>query len=242
MAPVPASVSPSPGAAVAVLKAAINNSHIYEPQTLIDVLTLSSQRYPSQKLSFIGSQARDSDIQTKTFGEFNASVRKLAYTMMEWNKPASSVVVVYLTEHEDNMSAVWACLLAGLVPCLQPALSAQQKHREGHVQHIQTVLKAPVWLTNEVGAQQIGAGLGISVRLFSEVKATAAEVNVPYNWSPAVPGPDDDAILFLTSGSTGFSKVVAHTHRTILAAARAKGVAYGLTHRSSILNCEYLSS
>jgi hypothetical protein len=45
-------------------------------------------------------------------------------------------IVVYLTEHEDNMAAVWACLLAGYVPCLQPALSAQQAHKEGHVTHI----------------------------------------------------------------------------------------------------------
>ncbi|KAG2066630.1 atromentin synthetase [Suillus decipiens] len=207
-----------------------------QPNTLHDVITQASDRYPSHELAFITSSAHNSSIQTKSFSAFNQHVRSLARAMLEWGKPTGSVVVVYLTEHEDNMAAVWACLLAGYVPCLQPALSAQQAHKEGHVAHIKNLFGSAIWLTNESGAEQISTISGLEVHLFSELKSSAETFTVSADWVAYEAKPDDEAILFLTSGSTGFSKAVVHTHRTILAACRAKGQSYGLTSESRVLN------
>jgi acyl-CoA synthetase (AMP-forming)/AMP-acid ligase II len=145
---------------------------------------------------------------------------------------------VYLTEHEDNMTAVWACLLAGYLPCLQPMLSAQEAHRAGHVAHINNLFGSATWLTSELGASQISSIPGLEVHLFSVLKSSGEKFTVAADWVAYKPKPDDDAILFLTSGSTGFSKAVVHTHRTILAASRAQGQNYGLTSESQILNCK----
>ncbi|KAG1857008.1 atromentin synthetase [Suillus subalutaceus] len=207
-----------------------------QPNTLHDVIAQAVDCYPSHELGFITSSAHDSSIQTKTFSAFNQSVRNLARAMLQWGKPTGSVVVVYLTEHEDNMAAVWACLLAGYVPCLQPALSAQQAHKEGHVAHIKNLFGSAIWLTSELGAEQISTLSGLEVHLFSELKASAEIFTVSADWIGYEAKPDDEAILFLTSGSTGFSKAVVHTHRTILAACRAKGQSYGLTSESRVLN------
>jgi acyl-CoA synthetase (AMP-forming)/AMP-acid ligase II len=211
-----------------------------QPNTLHDVIAQAVDRYPSHELGFITSSAHDSSIQTKTFAAFNQSVRNLARAMLEWGKPAGSIVVVYLTEHEDNMAAVWACLLAGYVPCLQPALSAQQAHKEGHVAHIKNLFGSATWLTSELGAEQISSIAGLEIHLLSELRASAEKFAVPADWVAYEAKPDDEAILFLTSGSTGFSKAVVHTHRTILAACRAKGESYGLTSESQVLNCKLL--
>ncbi|KAG2346155.1 atromentin synthetase [Suillus weaverae] len=206
-----------------------------QPNTLHDVIAQVVDRYPLRELGFIASSAPDS-IQTKTFSAFNQYVRNLARAMLEWGKPTGSVVIVYLTEHEDNMAAVWACLLAGYVPCLQPALSAQQTHKEGHVVHIKNLFGSATWLTNEVGTEQIRTISGLDVHLLSELKASAEKFTVTADWVSYEAKPDDEAVLFLTSGSTGFSKAVVHTHRTILAACRAKGQSYGLTCESRVLN------
>ncbi|KAG1800376.1 atromentin synthetase [Suillus plorans] len=207
-----------------------------QPNTLHDVIAQAVDRYPSHELGFITSSAHDSSIQTKTFSTFNQYVRNLARAMLEWGKPTGSIVVVYLTEHEDNMAAVWACLLAGYVPCLQPALSAQQAHKEGHVAHIKNLFGSAIWLTNELGAEQISTISGLEVHLLSELKASADTFSVSVDWVAYEAKADDEAILFLTSGSTGFSKAVVHTHRTIIAACRAKGQSYGLTSESRVLN------
>jgi acyl-CoA synthetase (AMP-forming)/AMP-acid ligase II len=220
---------------VAALKTSVISM---QPNTLHEVISQAVDRYPSHELGFITSSAHDSSIQTKTFSTFNQNVRNLAHAMLEWGKPTGSVVVVYLTEHEDNMAAVWACLLAGYVPCLQPALSAQQAHKEGHVAHIKNLFGSAIWLTSELGAEQISSISGLEVHLLAELKASAERFTVPADWVAYEAKPDDEAILFLTSGSTGFSKAVVHTHRTILAACRAKGESYGLTSESQILNCK----
>ncbi|KAG1769937.1 atromentin synthetase [Suillus placidus] len=206
------------------------------PNTLHDVIAQAAHRYPLHELGFITSSAHDSSIKTKTFSAFNQDVRNLARAILEWGKPRGSIVIVYLTEHEDNMAAVWACLLAGYLPCLQPMLSAQQAHKEGHVAHINNLFSSATWLTNELGVAQISSIPGLEVHLLSVVKSLGEKFTVAADWVAYEPKPDDDAILFLTSGSTGFSKAVVHTHRTILAACRAQGQNYGLTSESKILN------
>ncbi|KAH7884191.1 atromentin synthetase [Phlebopus sp. FC_14] len=231
----PVATSPTPNV-IASIKASVNPRQTgRHSATLLDVLSQAAKQYPSHELGFITSSAHDS-IQTKTFSSFNQQVRNLARALADLGKPAGSVVVVYLTEHEDNMAAVWACLLAGYVPCLQPLLSAQQAHKEGHVAHIKKLFGSATWLTNETGAEQVSSIAGLEVHLFSELKAAAEGYSVSADWVARAAELDDEAILFLTSGSTGFSKAVVHTHRTILAAAAAKGENYGLTSESKILN------
>nr|A0A0S2E7X0.1 RecName: Full=Inactive atromentin synthetase invA4; AltName: Full=Nonribosomal peptide synthase-like enzyme invA4; Short=NRPS-like [Paxillus involutus]ALN66884.1 quinone synthetase [Paxillus involutus] len=203
------------------------------PITLLHVFSRAVSQYPNHELNFITSSAHDS-IHTKTFTEFDQYVRALAQAMLAWGKPAGSVIVVYLTEHEDNMAAIWASLFAGYVPCLQPALSAQQAHKEGHVAHIKNLFSSATWLTNESGAEQVQSIPGLDIHLLSELQASAETVSVDFQTHQ--PHLDDEAILFLTSGSTGFSKAVVHTHRTILAGCNAKGQSYGLTSESKIMN------
>ncbi|KAG1737993.1 atromentin synthetase [Suillus lakei] len=218
------------------VSSAATTDFVTVPHTLHDVIAQAADRYPLHELGFITSSAHDSSIQTKTFSSFNQYVRNLARAMLEWGKPKGSIIVVYLTEHEDNMVAIWACLLAGYLPCLQPALSAQQAHKEGHVAHITNLFGSATWLTSEFGAEQITSIPGLEVHLLSELKTSGKMFTVPVDWVAYQAKPDDDAILFLTSGSTGFSKAVVHTHRTILAACRAQGQNYGLTSESQVLN------
>ncbi|KIJ66176.1 hypothetical protein HYDPIDRAFT_167065 [Hydnomerulius pinastri MD-312] len=174
---------------------------IHIDKTFFQIRSHVVSRYPKHELSFITSSAHDSSIQTKTFSTFNQYVRTLAQAMRAWGKPTGSVIVVYLTEHEDNMAAVWACMLAGYVPCLQPALSAQQEHKEGHITHISNLLSSMIWLTNDSGAEQIKAIAGLDIHLFSELKASTETLGTKF--TAHQPRPDDEAILFLTSGSTG---------------------------------------
>ncbi|KAG2146607.1 atromentin synthetase [Suillus bovinus] len=204
--------------------------------TVRDIIAQAAECYPSHKLSFITSSAHDSSIQTKTFSAFNQYVHNVGRAMLEWGKPMGSIIVVYLTEHEENMAAIWAYLMAGYIPCLQPVLSAQQAHKEAHVTHIKNLFESAIWLTNKLGAEQISSIDGLGVHLFSDLKASAETFTVPPDWVASEPKPDDHAMLFLNLGSTGFSKAVVHTHRTIIAACHTKELCFGPPSESRVLN------
>jgi acyl-CoA synthetase (AMP-forming)/AMP-acid ligase II len=155
------------------------------------------------------------------------------------------IVIVYLSSHQDNTLAVWSALCAGFVPCLLPNLTAQLDHRKAHIEHLNSLLTSdgvkPIWLTHQIGSGQLNeaGAAGLNIKLFDDIKKAVEVQECPKDFQFAPAEPDSEAILFLTSGSTGFSKAVVHTHRTILNACVSKAEAYKLTPKSTIMNCKW---
>lgn len=73
--------------------------------------------------------------------------------------------------------------------------------------------------------------------IFDDLTA-AVSSEIPMRYRGALPAASDVAALFLTSGLTGFSKIVAHTHQSLLAACQAKIGEYELGSRDTVLNCK----
>jgi len=142
--------------------------------------------------------------------------------------------------------AVWSAICAGFVPCLLPNLTAQLDHRKAHIEHLNSLLTSdgvkPIWLTHQIGSSQLNeaGAAGLNIKLFDDIKNAAEGLGCPKGFKPVPAEPDSEAILFLTSGSTGFSKAVVHTHRTILNACMSKGETYKLTPKSTIMYCKWL--
>lgn len=220
--------------------------------TLPDVLAWAAKTYGDQSLTFVTSP---NIVETHNVTWLESSVKAVAYAFMtafgSSSIGASSagkkpIVIVYLSSHQDNMLAVWAALCAGFVPCLLPNLTAQLDHRKAHIEHLNSLLTSdsvkPIWLTHQIGSGQLNeaGAAGLNIKLFDDIKKAAEAQDFPKDFQFAPTKPDSEAILFLTSGSTGFSKAVVHTHRTILNACLSKGEAYKLTPESTIMNCKLL--
>ena len=222
------------------------------PSTLPQMLTWAAKTYGNRSLTFITSPTA---AETNDVVWLESSVKAMAYSFMtafgSSTIGASSVgkkpiVIIYLSSHQDNMLAVWSALCAGFVPCLLPNLTAQLDHRKAHIEHLNSLLTSdsvkPIWLTHQIGSGQLNeAGATcLNIKLFDDIKKAAEAQECPNDFQFAPAEPDSEAILFLTSGSTGFSKAVVHTHRTILTACASKAEAYKLTPASTIMNCEFL--
>ena len=218
--------------------------------TLPDLLTWAANAYGDKALTFVTSPTA---VEANNVAWLESSVKTIAYAFMtafgSSTVGASStgkkpIVIVYLSSHQDNMLAVWSALCAGFVPCLLPNLTAQLDHRKAHIEHLNSLLTSdsvkPIWLTHQIGSGQLNesGAAGLNIKLFDDIKKVAEAQECPQDFQFAPSEPDSEAILFLTSGSTGFSKAVVHTHRTILNACVSKGEAYKLTPESTIMNCE----
>ena len=214
------------------------------------MLTWAAKTYGSRALTFVTSPTV-SEVNDVTWLE--SSVKAMAYSFMtafgSSTIGASStgkkpIVIVYLSSHQDNMLAVWSALCAGFVPCLLPNLTAQLDHRKAHIEHLNSLLTSdsvkPIWLTHQIGSGQLNeaGAAGLNIKLFDDIKKATEVQECPKDFHFAPADPDSEAILFLTSGSTGFSKAVVHTHRTILNACVSKAEAYKLTPESTIMNCK----
>jgi acyl-CoA synthetase (AMP-forming)/AMP-acid ligase II len=223
-------------------------------KTLPNLLTWATKSYGDKSLTFITSPTT---METNSVAWLESATRALAYSFIKaFNGPSNEgvssvtnakkpIVIVYLSSHQDNMLAVWAAIRAGFVPCLLPNLTAQLEHRRAHIEHLNSLLSSadtkPVWLTHQTGAGQLNetAVTGLNIKLFNELKKVSESDVAPSDFHLAPVDPDSEAVLFLTSGSTGFSKAVVHTHKTILAACQSKGVAYSLDQDSVIMNCMF---
>ena len=214
------------------------------------MLTWAAKTYGSGSLTFITSPTT---AETKDLAWLESSVKVMAYSFLNvFGSPTVGapptgkrpIVVIYLSSHQDNMLAVWSALYSGFVPCLLPNLTAHLGHRKAHIEHINSLLTSdsikPIWLTHQIGSAQLdeAGATGLNIKLFDDIKKIAETQGCPkdFNFTPA--DPNSDAILFLTSGSTGFSKAVVHTHRTILSACASKAKAFKLTPKSTTMNCK----
>ena len=213
------------------------------------MLTWAVKTHGKRSLTFVSSPTAT---ETNDITWLESSVKATAFLFMaafgSSHIGASStgkkpIVIVYLSSHRDNMLAVWSALYAGFVPCLLPNLTAQLDHRKSHIEHLDSLLTSdgvkPVWLTHQIGSGQLNeaGAVGLNIKLFDDIKKSGVQ-GFPKDFKFAPAEPDSEAILFLTSGSTGFSKAVVHTHRTILSACVSKAEAYKLTPKSTIMNCE----
>ena len=219
--------------------------------TLPEMLSWAAKTYGDRALTFVTSP---SAVEVNNVAWLESSVRAMAYAFMtsfgSSTIGASStgkkpIVIIYLSSHQDNMLAVWSALCAGFVPCLLPNLTAQLDHRKAHIEHLNSLLTSdavkPIWMTHQIGSGQLNeaGATGLNIKLFDDIKKAAEAQECPKSFQFATAEPDSEAILFLTSGSTGLSKAVVHTHRTILKACMSKGEAYKLTPQSTIMNCKF---
>lgn len=219
--------------------------------TLPEMLTWAAKAHGNRSsLTFVTSPTTT---EVNDVAWLESSVKAMAFSFMSTfgssNIGASStgkkpIVIVYLSSHKDNMLAVWSTLCAGFIPCLLPNLTAQLDHRKAHIEHLNSLLTSdgvkPIWLTHQIGSGQLNeaGATGLNIKLFDDVKKAAEAQECPKDFRFAPAEPDSEAILFLTSGSTGFSKAVVHTHRTILNACVSKAEAYKLTPKSTLMNCK----
>ena len=213
--------------------------------TLPDMLTWAAKTYKNRALTFVTSPTT---AEAKDVAWLESSVKTIAYfftiafgSSITGKKP---IIIVYLSSHQDNMLAIWAALYAGFVPCLLPNLTAQLDHRRAHIKHLNTLLTSdsvqPVWLTHQIGSGQLNEVdvTGLNIKLFDDIKMAGETQEGPKDFRFVPADPDSEAILFLTSGSTGFSKAVVHTHRTILNACMSRAEAYKSTLDSTVMNCK----
>lgn len=150
-----------------------------------------------------------------------------------------SVVLLHFDHHEQSIIWLWAVILAGYLPAMSPPLVNDFDQRKKHLSHLQTLLDNPVILTTGklvpefLGLDELNISNVETLQDNSDDEAQTTTIGIQYGSNKHS---DDDAILMLTSGSTGHAKAVRLCHGQIIAALLGKVAHHGTTRNDVFLN------
>lgn len=140
-----------------------------------------------------------------------------------------------LERPEDFVPAFWACLLGGITVCpLVPTRNDPQRWA-AQLNHVDALLDGPLLVTDRRTREELPAVPGLAVATVEDLVRAAAGTD-PRTVGTSACGPDDVALLVLTSGSTGAAKAVRLTHGNLLASMAAKAATQSLTADDVTLN------
>lgn len=130
-------------------------------------------------------------------------------------------------------------MAAGGLPCVSPPLSNNFEQRCKQIRNFHRLFSNPLFLTSDRMQSKFKAVDEINLVTFQELNADRARLESRAK-DGILPGfcqrPGDNAVLMMTSGSTGDSKAVALKHKHILAALKGKTDAHGTAEDDKFLN------
>ncbi|PHM65448.1 chrysobactin synthetase cbsF [Xenorhabdus stockiae] len=195
--------------------------------TISDLLLQAVQQYPHSGLRFIsGDKANES-----TWVTYPDLIKEAQRVLggLRAHAPKPDVHVILILEHAyDFVSAIWACILGGYVPCPVIPIRNDPERWEKHLNHVSSLLGNPLLISTKSLQREL---VGLSDAIDVNKLRTAMPDDSIHQASI-----DDPAIFMLTSGSTGNSKAVVLTHGNLLSAMKGKNERQRLTAEDITLN------
>ena len=190
-----------------------------DPATLVEALLRSARRHPDRGAHVI----EHGTTRVLTYPELLDRARRTLGGLRAAGLAVGDVVVLHTPSLAEHLVALWACLLGGVRPVAvaQSASYAERTAVLDKLEHAWRDLGEPVVLS--------GGGTVAALRGYAE-RSGLASLRVLDLGECAVaepvaeahrPEPDAVAVLQLSSGSTGKSKVIQVTHRGLVRYAQA---------------------
>ncbi|MFJ5968623.1 AMP-binding protein [Streptomyces sp. NPDC093060] len=198
------------------------------------LLVRAAAEFPEHGVRYRSGE-RTLDFTLRTYPHLLDESLRLLGSLRKAGVRRDRVVALLLERPEDFIPAFWACLLGGFTVCpLVPTRNDPQRWA-AQLSHVDTLLEGPLVVTDSRTRAELPAVEGLAVATFEDLAADAAGTDAGTVETTAA-GPDDVALLVLTSGSTGAAKAVRLTHGNLLASMAAKAGTQSLTSDDVTLN------
>lgn len=198
------------------------------PRTVADLLLYAAQHHPDSGLRYC-PQGSAAGFHDQSYTELlDDALRLLTTLRLQGVRPQDKVVLV-LERPREFITAFWAAVLGGFVPCPMAPLRGERQRWATQLAHVEMLLDRPLVVTSASLAEELPPVERLFTLSLDELSTT----------EPARPHsvvPQDTAVLVLTSGSTGHSKAVMLSHTSLLASMTGKNGYHRLTAADTTLN------
>ncbi|XXY50927.1 SDR family NAD(P)-dependent oxidoreductase [Sorangium sp. So ce269] len=200
------------------------------PGTMVEALVQAAQKAPDRGVRVAADTERDLLL---TYPQLLERSRRILTGLRQRGVRAGESVILVTSSLEDYFPAVWACLLVGAHPVTVAAPSGYDAPNAtlDKILSAWRTLARPIVMSSGADAD----GLRDVERLYPDLDLAAWRVISVRDCEHCPPArelhagdPSDTAVLQLSSGTTGASKVIPITHRAIVQ------MAFGARERSAI--------
>ncbi|MDI3422096.1 non-ribosomal peptide synthetase [Streptomyces luteolus] len=185
-----------------------------------DLLTTAAAHHPTHGLRYcLTDDVTDSRLQS--YPELLDEARRILAGLRAGGAEPGRKIALLLERPDEFLPVFWACLLGGMTACPLVPIRGDQERWTAQLLHVKTLLDDPLLVTTERLRDELPEVAGLEVTGLKDLRAHAGDLD-PGQVPLGEPGPEDVALLVLTSGSTGNSKAVMLTHANLLASMAAK--------------------
>ncbi|HWK11078.1 MAG TPA: SDR family NAD(P)-dependent oxidoreductase, partial [Vicinamibacterales bacterium] len=235
----PADAAPTPVASSTDAPAMVDNPPLEvplsAPRTLAEALQRAAETRQASGVTYVSAEGSE---RHQTYAELLVDAQRVLGGLRARGLRNGQPVLLQLASADDFLPAFWACQLGGFVPVpvgIAPSYS-QSNATLNKLRHAWQLLSCPpIVASPELTAplESLGREWGLAPWTpigIDALRSHGADTNV---WPG---GPDDLALLLLTSGSTGMPKAVMQSHRALLARSHAACEADGFSASDVWLN------
>lgn len=198
------------------------------PRNVADLLLRAAQLHPASGIRYC-PQGAATEFHDQSHTELlDDALRLLTALRRQGLRPQDKVVLI-LERPQEFITAFWAAVMGGFVPCPMAPLRGDRPRWATQLAHVDTLLDHPLVVTSA----SLAAELPPVERLFTLHLDRLSEEEPARPHSAA---PQDTAVLMLTSGSTGNSKAVMLSHANLLASMTGKNTHHRLSAADTTLN------
>ncbi|WP_404955531.1 AMP-binding protein [Streptomyces sp. 147326] len=198
------------------------------PRTVADLLLDAAQRHPGSGIRYC-PQGPGAGFHDQSHTELLDDALRLLTTLRSQGLRPQDKVVLILERPREFITAFWAAVLGGFVPCPMAPLRGDRQRWASQLAHVDTLLDHPLVITST----SLATELPPVERLFT---LCLDQLSVTEPARPHRAAPQDTAVLVLTSGSTGHSKAVMLSHANLVASMAGKNTHHRLTAADATLN------